>query len=338
MNHNALLIPLLLAASLPLCGCNKAGKLNERSTTQPPAGPVEFKLKWPQGERVEQDFNLKMQSDLAIPGQPAPMHQDMTMGFAYGLTVLAANPDGTHEIEMDILSSRMQMSMAGKTLADYDSTRKTDAEEKPVPGGVSFGKLFGKMIGAKIHYFLDASNGVDRIEGVDELMNRVSAGANPQELMSMKSMLNEGYFKQMMSANLMLPTKPVQPGDTWSVQLEFPMGPMGTMTMNYDFTFQNWEMHGKRSCARLTFQGDVTSKPDPAANAGAMSMTIQDGTISGISWFDPELGITIDTTANQNLNLIIQMSIPGAHGQAPKVQTMTNAMQQSMTIKLGSVK
>jgi hypothetical protein len=32
------------------------------------------------------------------------------------------------------------------------------------------------------------------------------------------------------------------------------------------------------------------------------------------------------------------MSIPGAHGQAPKVQTMTNAMQQSMTIKLGSVK
>ena len=38
-------------------------------------------------------------------------------------------------------------------------------------------------------------------------------------------------------------------------------------------------------------------QPDPAANAGAMSMTIQDGTISGISWFDPELGITIDTTA-----------------------------------------
>jgi len=302
MNKNLALFAILLAVSLSWLGCNKSGKLNATSEFKPPTGPVELKLKWPLGERVEQDMDMKMKMETTIPGQPTPVKQDMTMGQTYGLTVLQASPDGTHEIEMDFLTARIGMTMGEKSMVDYDSTKKAEPG-KPDP----MGDIFGKLVGSKIRYFLDASNGVDRVEGVDDLMNRLSTGAKAEQLAPLKSMFNEGYFKQMMSANRFLPTNAVQPGDTWPVQLEIPLGMLGTMVMNYDFTFERWEMHGKRECARVEFQGTIQSKPGSGANPGGMVMSVQDGATSGIFWFDPELGITIDTTMNQNLTMDMQL-------------------------------
>lgn len=327
MKKNLFLITALLSLSLAWLGCNKSGKLNQPSEQKPPAGPVEFKLKWPLGERVEQELDMKLKSEITMPGQPM-MTQNVAMGQTYGLTVLQANPDGTHEVEMDFLSARMNMKMGEKVLMDYDSAKKA-ATDKPNP----LGAVFDKLVGSKIEYFLDASNAVDRIEGVDGLMTRLASGGNDQTVAPMKSMYSEGYFKQLMSANLLLPNKPVQPGDTWPVHLEVPMGMMGTMVMAYDFTFASWEMHGKRNCARLEFQGSVNLKPDANAGKSGFSMTIQDGTASGIAWFDPELGITIDTTMNQNFTMLMQ--VPNGRG---KMQSITNTMDQAMNIKLVSVK
>ena len=333
MKKNFLRLGGLLALSLLWSGCSKSGKLNQPSEFKPPTGPVEFKLKWPQGERIEQDMDMKANMEINIPGQPAPMKQTTSMGQAYGLTVLQANPDGTHEIEMDFLSTRMTMQMGGKTNLDYDSAKPASAgKANPVAD------MFGKIVGSKIRYFLDASNAVDNIEGVDDLMNRLSTGAKPQELAPLKSMFNEGYFKQMMNANLFLPPKPVQPGDTWPVEMEIPLGMMGTMIMHYDFTFKNWEMHGKRNCARLEFEGTIQTKPGAGGKASAFSMVIQDGATSGVSWFDPELGITIDTSMNQNFTMIMQIPQNPRAKAGAKMQSMTNLMEQTMTIKLVSVK
>ena len=238
--------------SLPWVGCNKSGKLAEPSTFTPPSGPVELKLKWPQGKRIVQDMDMKQSSEISIPGQPAPMKQDTTMGQEYALTVLQATPDGGHEVEMDFLSARMGVKMGDKTMLEYDSTKKSAADKPdPVAG------IFGKIVGSKIRFYLDATNGIQRVEGIDEMMNRLSTGASPAELAPLKSVFSEGYFKQLMSANRYMPTKAVQPGDTWPVQIEFPMGMMGTFVLNYDFNFKSWEMHGKRNCARLEFEGTI---------------------------------------------------------------------------------
>jgi len=333
MNKN--LLPIIaLALSLPLAGCNKSGKLNEPSTFKPPTGPVELKLKWPVGERVEQEMDMKMKSETSLPGQPAPMKQDMTMGQTYGMTVLQATPDGGHEVEMEFLSARMGMKMGDKTLLDYDSSKKAAADKaNPVAD------MFGKIVGSKIRFFLDATNAVERIEGVDDMINRLSAGTSPEAMAPLKSMFSEGYFKQMMSANRFLPSQAVQPGDTWPVQMEMPLGVMGTMQMHYDFTFEKWEMHGKRNCARLEFSGTIQTKPDANAKPGGMSFSIQDGNTTGVSWFDPDLGITIDTTMNQDMRMVIQLpQDPKARASAPKMPNMTNQMSQVMSIKLVLVK
>ena len=149
-------------------------------------------------------------------------------------------------------------------------------------------------------------------------------------------MFNEGYLKQMVGDSRYLPSKPVQPGDTWPVQMDMSMGELGTMEMNYNITFQSWEQHGKRTCARLEFQGTVKNKPEPKSKPAGMTMTIQDGNSSGVSWFDPELGIVIETTINQDMKMTMTMPM-NQRGKAV-TQTMTNIMNQAITIKLDSVK
>jgi hypothetical protein len=342
MNKNTLLIAIILALSLSWVGCNKSGKLNTKSEFKAPSGPVELKLKWPVGERIEQDMDMKQNMELSIPGKPGPTKQDMNMGQEYGLTVLKETPDGGHEVEMEFLSARMRMAAGGQAI-DYDS--KKPANDSANTGAAKIQKsladMFGKIVGSKIQYFLDASNEVERIEGVDELVDRLSSGGQADWLATYKSaMFSKDRFKQIMSVNRYLPPKPVQPGDTWPSTQSFEMGPLGTMTMDFNNTFQNWEMHGKRNCARLEFQGTIKSTPGTNANPTALSMTISEGDFSGISWFDPELGITIDTTLNEDIKMVMNMPMnPRVNaGAAGRMLTITNQMKQVITIKLVSVK
>jgi len=335
MKKNVFLITAVtLASSLCWMGCNKSGKLNQPSTFKPPAGPVELKLKWPVGERVSQSLDVKMNMQISGTNLPSTINQDMTLGEDFGLNVLKAEADGGHEVELEFQGIRMKLVQGGKSLIDYDSAKKSSANGKD-PGLATVEKMFQNVIGAKIQYFLDASNQVERMEGYDTLMNALAVGGQASAANSMKSMFNEGSLKQMIGGQH-LPTKPVQPGDSWPVQTDVTMGELGTMTMNYNFNFERWEMHGKRMCARLEFQGTLKSKANPEAAATGMAVSVQNGDSSGVTWFDPELGMVIETIMNQNMDMNMTMPVPGRGKNA--TQTMTMAMKQAISVKLNSVK
>ena len=293
-------------------------KLNQPSTFTPPAGPVELKLKWPPvGERIVVDLETKRNGEYLIPGQPDPQKEYKTVEKKFGLTVLQATPGGGHEVELEFLSFRDRTALGGKTVLDYDSTQKSSAPRTNSPAD-----LYGKVVGSKIRYFLNTSNEVERMEGVDELEKRLSSGVSADAFAFSRIQFSEGYLKQMMSGlHCYLPPKAVQPGDTWPFQMEIAMSPLGTVSMDYTVTFQNWEQHWKRNCARLEFQSTVKTKPDPNSNPVGTSVSSFEGTSSGVSWFDPELGMVIETAANNDMKMVINMPTnpsgnPGASGPA----------------------
>ena len=334
MTKNAFLITVTLAASLCWVGCNKSGKLNQTSTVTPPTGPVELKLKWSVGEHITQSLAMKMNMEISGANLPGPIKQDMTLGEDYGLNVLSADASGGHEVEMEFLGIRMKMEQGGKTMVDYDSAKKSpDATRDPALAAME--KMFQNVVGAKIQYFLDASNQVERIEGVDALTSHLAAGGRADSANSMKSMFSDETLKQMISGQH-LPPKPVQPGDSWPVQMDIAMGDLGTMVMDYTFTFVRWETHGKRTCARLEFQGSLKSKNLPDSTSSGVTVSVQDGDSSGVAWFDPELGMVIETIMNQDMNGKITVPVNGRGKNV--TQTMTSVMKQAITVKVESVK
>ncbi len=332
MKRNTLLIIVTLALGLSMVGCKKAGKLDTTTKLPVPAGPVEFKLKWPVGERIVQSLDIQQKSEMSMPNQPGPSKQDMTMDQSYALSVLKEDADGGHEVEMEILSMRMKMNQGGRTLVDYDSNNKSPADTaNPVAA------LLGKLVGTKLEFYLDASNRVQRVDGVDELRNRLTTSNDPRDATAgIKEVFNEKYFKQILDFSRNLPPKPVQPGDSWPVTRDISMGQLGTMLMNYDITFQKWEQRGKRTCARLEFQGTVKSRPaqNPASNK--VTMSVRDGNTSGILWFDPELGMFIDNNFNQDMKMSMSLTMP-IRGKNV-TQTMSGTMSQVITEKMDSVK
>jgi serine/threonine protein kinase len=292
-------------------------KLNRFSTFMPAAGPVELKWKWPPvGQRVVFDVETKRDGEYLNPGQSDPQKEYKTVEKKLGVTVLKATPEGGHEVELEFLSIRDRIALGGKTVLDYDSTQKSS-----VLRSNSLTDIYGKVVGSKIRYFLNASNEVERMEGVDELEKRLSSGASADASALSRIPFGEGYLKQMMSGlNGYLPPKPVQPGDTWPIQMEIAMRPLGTVSMDYTVAFRNWEQHWKRNCARLEFQSSVRTKPDPNSNPAGTSVSSFEGTISGVAWFDPELGMIIETTANSDMKMVINnipikpSGNPGASG------------------------
>jgi hypothetical protein len=335
MKSHSLPIAIALAATLSFIGCNKAGKLSEHSKSlTPPSGPVQLTEKWPVGEHIVKRIAMKMDNDISVPNQP-PIKQQTSIGQRYGLSVKNGETTAGRMVEMEFLSMAIKVDQAGKTVVDYDSEAKTSG----TPGDQTtamFQKVLQPIIGTKLRYFINATNGLDRVEGIDEMIQRFSADGQNPAAGSMKNMFNEAYLREMIGDSRYLPPTPVQPSDSWPVNMDVNLGDLGILTISNTVTLSNWEQHGPRLCARLDFDGTFTGKPAQNGNKTGMGLNIQSGTLSGSSWFDPELGMTIDSTVNQDLNLT--MKVPANPQAKMPAQTIKMLMHQLINVKLDSVK
>ena len=134
--------------------------------------------------------------------------------------------------------------------------------------------FYGKIVGSKIRYFLNARNEVDRMEGAEELASRLtfSAGAKlkpgttwdkkvldgllkqdglsaqqPEHFAWLRNIFSKAYFESKIHHQF-LPTHAVQPGDTWPVFHEYPIGVIRVLervlVRDFKVTFHGWETHG----------------------------------------------------------------------------------------------
>jgi hypothetical protein len=177
------------------------------------------------------------------------------------------------------------------------------------------------------------------MEGEEELVARIKSGEQPKELADIRHMFNKAYFKNLATERSYLSGKAVQPGDVWPFQDERPSGTSRRVVSEFKVNFRNWERHGKRNCARLEYQGTMKSLPRPDAEPGAtgprMMMADTGNTASGVSWFDPELGMTLEAVT-RNERTLVQCGTPIPSASEPPVSPPTQC-HQTITLKLISV-
>lgn len=321
-------VSFVVAACCMFAGCSQkeeGGPAKENSTsTQMSSGgssssggeAVELKLKWTAGKKYIQHMTMAQDSEAKMGQRSMQQHMEMTSD--YSVSALKSLPDGGTDLELEFTAQKMEVDAGGQTL-HFDS-----ASDPTEDAGNPLAATLRKMVGAKIHYLTDANGKVQKVEGFNEFLDRLGA-SSPQAAM-MKSMFNEDTLKQYADFGRGLPDHPVKPGDTWPLKLQMPVGPVGELTLNLNYTFKGMEQHDGHNCALLDYTGTLSSTP--LENTNGMALNIENGKISGTTWFDPDLGMVIETASDQSMDI----KIGGSTGQ-----TITSSVTQKTGLKLSEV-
>jgi hypothetical protein len=281
--------------------------------------PVELKLKWQMGKRYEQQMDMTMDMGVDVPGQAQGTQTKMKMGQAYAISAEKERDGGGKELDFKVTGVTMSMDMGGNTLMSYDSKNPpSDA------GGNPATTMLQKLGNLHLTMLTDAKGNVESVEGFKEFADSMAesgaGGANP-----LSGMFTEDSIKQMVSLEG-LPDHPVKVGESWPFKKEVSLPSMGTMVMDQTYTFTGWEQRENHKCAVISISGTIHSKPGDDASAAPM-MTIEDGKVAGEMYFDPTLGMPIETALNQGFSVKVN-----AQGQS-----MSTKITQDVTIKLAAV-
>ena len=296
---------------------------------------VQLKYKWPVGKSYVFDFDYKQDTALLLQGRSNTLDEVVTMGSQSRVAVLRGTSDGGHELELQALSARMGVKLGDHTILDYNSANQSVADST---NGVA--AVFEKILGSKIRYIVNASNNVEQVKGIDELAQQIRSVPQADPLTTdVKKIFNAAFFDTFTNSNHLLPQHPVQPGDTWSSHFEHPVAGVGIEVWDYKIVFQNWEMHGTHTCARLDLQGTMKVESDPILKRDEKVYHPRDGVAEGVTWFDPELGQAIETDMKQDLNVdkLPRNSNIWAKPQMPQniaAKLITTQRHQLYTIKL----
>lgn len=285
--------------------------------------PMELKLKWDLGKRYVQRMEMTQGSETALPGSPQPMKQETKQTQDVSLSVLKERDGGGRELEMEILGMMLVSKAGGRDVLSFDSKKDASGD-----AGKPMAPMLRKMVGTHVKFLTDASGNIEGVEGFKEVLDRISEGSSALEQGMIKGMFSEDHFKEMYSAAQGLPDKPVKIGDTWPLKVEMALGPLGTVVLNSQYTFKGWERHNDHKSVLLEFTGVLTTGSDSGAGGG---MTIENGKTSGKMWFDPALGMVIDTTAKQGM--IIKVN---AQGQS--LTTKVNSTVSNKLVKIADLK
>jgi Family of unknown function (DUF6263) len=283
-----------------LSGCSKSKNAatpseNNAGASAASDNPVEMKIKWAIGKKYAFHMDMNQSTETDVPNQPEPVTQTVKLLQDFDFSALKNLDDGGRELELTFVSETMNVLRGDRNVLSFNSAQNPtqDADNPVAP-------IMRAMIGARIQYFTDANGKVEKLEGVDTLMNRIAASGKPQQQAMFKQMFSEDTLKRYGSFADAMPNHAVNIGDTWRLKEDLPSS-IGVLALDMKYTFKNWEQHGDRKCVHVEAVGDISTK-SISTESGAM-VEIKKGEISGEFWFDPELGMIVDMNNDQNLTL-----------------------------------
>jgi RNA polymerase sigma factor (sigma-70 family) len=250
--------------------------------------PVEMRFKWQVGKKYLMHKEVVRTTEM----KDAKRVQKLSEDFYY-VPVRKLDNDGW----------QLQLEFARRALEVTDGSRQfvADSTQNPAQDARNpMGAWQRKMVGARMEYFTDANGKVEKMNGYPELVTRV-AGNNPQEQAAFKERFNESILEEYGSiAQDSEPRRVVKLGDRWTMKLKVP-SPGGNLNLDIKCVFKGWEQKADHKCMRIAFTGSISAEAGP--DASTPRETIGDGKITGDSWFDPELGMVVESTENGDAQL-----------------------------------
>ena len=241
-------------------------------------------------------MELNQSAETKSPDQSQPVKEGLKWTQDFNISVLKELPEGGRQLELEFVNEAMDESQSGRSMLSFDSSQS--------PAGNTHNRLaiLNAMVGARLEYFTDADGRVQTVEGVNELMNHITAVATPEQREVFIGMFGGDNLKNYLLFGDWMPNRMMNVGENWSVKKDV-IDNIGVLTVNMKLTFKNWEQHGDHKCTHIEERGNISSKSVSTAS-GAM-VKIEKGRISGDIWFDPELGMVVSGNDNEDLTLKI---------------------------------
>jgi len=277
---------------------------------KPADAPVELKVKWPVGQRYLQRLVTSQDQQISAASLPEPVKQHIAQSQDVALTVTKELEDGGREVELAFTATKMEITMGGQTVMGFDSKSDPaqDSDNRLAP-------VFRKLGEMRLKLFTNRKGAVEKVEGLKEFAEKVGSDAPPELQGMLQAMLSEDNIKHMGAIPEGLPDKPVKIGERWPWKQEISLGPVGKFIITLQITFKGWEDRDQRRCAVLEHIGTITSPPGAGAAGAQMTMNVTGGDTKGRTLFDPQLGMAVESTAEQKMSMKVS-----AMGQDMSIQ------------------
>jgi hypothetical protein len=110
------------------------------------------------------------------------------------------------------------------------------------------------------------------------------------------------------------------------------------MQVSLIYVFKGFESRNDQRCALLEFNGLLKGKPGREAASPNLRMSVDEGSTSGKSWFDPDIGIVIASEIEQDMKMQLEIGMPqspGSNAPSPAApRSMTTQIRQQIQLSL----
>ncbi|MGQ0636090.1 MAG: DUF6263 family protein [Planctomycetaceae bacterium] len=219
-------------------------------------------------------------------------------------TVTEVSAEGKATIKNKPVRLKMTAEITGVGKFEFDS-QSTERDTASMLGG-ALTPLYEKLSGAELEIVVNKLGNVLSTKGYAELVADIIKD-NPLAAQFGAQGSDESAMLSEQEAYLILPEKPVKPGDTWEVPYEFEVPKLGKFRGKNSYKFEAYDMVGTRKTARINATSELTLNLDinqPEAKVtGTMSTTGSSGSVQ----FDPEAGRIL--SKKSNLSMVGQLTV-----------------------------
>jgi len=264
---------------------------------------------------------------MTIMGNTVNQTQNQTFYFAWTPTKV---DQGKATIEQEIIGVSMDIEIGGSKIS-YDSTKDTTANNP-------LGDFFKALVGSKFTVELDMKDlKVTNVEGRDDFIKKLVA-ANPQMKALLEQILSKDALREMAEPTFaVIPTGPAKKGDKWKRTTKLAMGPIGTYTNTYNYTYEG----GDKDMHRIKMETTLDYKePGDAVGAAGLPFKIKSASLkssnpTGQITFDQAKG-RLDKSSTA-LDLKGKLSIE-IGGQTTTVELTQNQKSEIQTMDENPIK
>jgi hypothetical protein len=252
-------------------------------------------------------MDQRAKTTTSMMGQRIP--SDVTMETAAQIDVSKPDDKGNKTIKFTYKRVTQTVDAGGMRMS-FDSAKK-DQTPSPLAS-------MGKMVGSTITMTVDKDGKVTKVEGVDEMMDKMTEG-NPAAAGMMKDMKKqfgpEAMAQMISSSRQFLPEKPVAPGESWTSSATIPMPMIGEAKTEMKNKLTEVKKVDGREMAAIAFEGTTKSEGGEAVGDEnvQMKMSSMDIKQKGTVLVDTENPMIQQSTMSQKGTMT--MSAGAAQGQ-----------------------